>query len=221
MALEKKELSVSEAVIVCKMMCSFILRDLDKAEKIAREYLDFFEQNDSGPMQYVNIHRYYYGGLIAFHCFRNTQDEYWKEIGLRSISKFEKWNNECQWNFENKLLLLQAEQHFAIGDTSKAKFTYNMAITSAREHRFLHEEALSCELAGAFYHSIEEREQSIRLLKQALSCYESWCATEKANALKKSLKEAGYTVDTFHSTGHPECYRPGGRVRKTKLQSGV
>ena len=142
-SLEKKELVACETIIVCKMMCSFIFRNLDEAGKIAQQSLEFFERHDGlgqsySYLQFINIYRYFYRGLIAFDCFRRTQDQFWEDMGKRSISKFEKWVSECAWNFENKLLLLKAEQHFAMGNITEAKFTYNLAISSARDHRFVH-----------------------------------------------------------------------------------
>lgn len=64
-SLEIKELNVAETVVVCKLMTSFIFRDLDKAEKVAREYLDFFEHHTGVVAQFVHIYRYFYGGLIV------------------------------------------------------------------------------------------------------------------------------------------------------------
>ena len=83
------------------MMYSFIFKDLNKAEEVARQYLELIEQQDiGGTLQFVNIHRYFYGGLIAFDCFRRTQEgQVWMNIGNRSLSKFESWPSKCEWNF--------------------------------------------------------------------------------------------------------------------------
>ncbi|KAL7548735.1 hypothetical protein ACHAWF_012024, partial [Thalassiosira exigua] len=182
-----KELTVSESVVVCKMMRSFILRDMDDAAKVARQYLDFFEEHDRGPLLFINIYRYFYGGLIAFDRYRSSLESYWLEIGLRSMARLEKWAEECEWNFQNKMLLLQAEHRFATGDIEKAESLYNLAISSSRDHRFIHEQALSCELAYFFHCAIGRINQSSQLLKQAVQCYTQWGAHEKANALALSF----------------------------------
>lgn len=104
--LAKKDWVVCETIIVCKLMCSFIFRDLDTAGKIVHQYSSFFEQQ-SGILKlgFVSIYLYFYAGLVAFHCFRKTKDQVWMNIGEKSISKFEKWTAiGCEWNFVNKLL---------------------------------------------------------------------------------------------------------------------
>lgn len=215
-SLAVKEMTCAETVVVTQMMCSVIFRDMGKAEKLAREFLDSFEGQQVGTISYfINIYRYFYGGLIvsawtfvckdtvcmssgiiylfirllllrqAFDCFRRSanRDEYWLDHGMRSIEKFEAWTSECEWNFQNKLYLLVAEEHYASGNFAEAGRAYDMAIESAKDHRFVHEEALSCELAGNFYDTMGDNERSNQLLRRAKECYESWGAHEKANAL--------------------------------------
>ncbi len=136
------------------------------------------------------------------------------DIGKRALSKFEAWTTECEWNFQNKvkgqsfvqnclsvllltsnslhfhqwpskLLLLQAEHQFATGQIKEADATYRKAIESARDHRFINEEAISCELAGIFYNAMGKREQSSHHFHKAVECYESWGAHVKAEALRQ------------------------------------
>ena len=147
-SLETKGLNVSETVVVCKMMCSFIFRALDEAKNVAEKYLEFLSQHDSGSIQFISIYRDFYGGLIAFDCLRNMQkerksSEYWTSVAEHSMSKFETWANESKWNFQNKLLLLQAEQYCTERKIEKASVFYKLAISSAKEHRFTHEEVRS------------------------------------------------------------------------------
>ena len=113
-----------------------------------------------------------------------TTDPYWLEFGLRAIKKFEAWTSECEWNFQNCHLLLQAEHHFATGNMDDAKSMYKLAIESSKEHRFINEEALSCELASIFHGNLGEQEESILLLKRATECYECWGAKAKADTLR-------------------------------------
>merc|ERR1719416_138144 len=110
-------------------------------------------------------------------------------MGILSISKFETWSRECEWNFENMLLLLQAEHQFATGRMTEAGYTYELAIASAKEHRFVHEEALSCELAGIFYRCRGMMEESYWYFQKAVKCYKSWGAAGKAKALLLSIEQ--------------------------------
>jgi len=184
--LEQKELALSEGTVVCQLMHSFIFKDLDKAEKLVRQHFEFFKHHGTGMVHFVNIYHYFYSGLIAFNCYRKTQDQFWMDIGAQSVSKFEKWTNECEWNFQNKLLLLQAEQHFSAGNIAEAGFTYNSAISSSRDHRFVHEEAIAIELASYYYSYRGKADSSKSLMHRAIGCYASWGAHEKAEALRRS-----------------------------------
>lgn len=191
MALAKNDLTVAETVVVLKMMCSFIMRDTEEAQRIVDEYWAFFEQHDGGrSLQFLNIYRYFYGGLVAFESYRRTREKRWEDIGECCISKFEHWTKECsEWNFLNKLLILRAEHQHATGRISEAKATYDLAIVSARDHRFKNEEAISCELASGFYRGAGAMPgQAAQLMRQAIELYESWGATKKVEALLQSLR---------------------------------
>lgn len=115
---------------------------------------------------------------------KETQVPYWLEFGLRAIKNFKAWTSECEWNFENCYLLLQAEHHFTMGNVDDARSMYKLAIESAKVHCFIHEEAVSCELASIFHNTLGEQEQSKLLLKRATECYECWGALAKADALR-------------------------------------
>ena len=52
---------------------------------------------------------------------------------------------------EQNVMLLEAESMFTNGDFDRAGPLYDSAIRSAREHKFIHEEAIASELAGTFY----------------------------------------------------------------------
>ena len=109
-------------------------------------------------------------------------------LGQKAVQKFRRWKNECEWNFENNLLLLQAEHSFAIGEFAAAQKLYHLSIASAQRHRFIHEEAIACELASLFHTSCGRKDLSCKLLKQSMACYQSWGATRKVDALSLSFE---------------------------------
>jgi hypothetical protein len=63
--------------------------------------------------------------LIAFQCYRKAETgevkEYWMTRGMHSISKMELWAKECKWNFENKLMWLNAERNYASANCPRRK----------------------------------------------------------------------------------------------------
>ena len=117
-----------------------------------------------------------------------------KELGLEviakcthgndAIEKMRSWSSQCSWNFSNKLLLLQAESHYSLGEEKLAAEKYSQAIESARKHRFVHEEAMGCELASLFHQKMNDQDLSSSLMKRSIDCYTTWGAQKKVEALK-------------------------------------
>jgi hypothetical protein len=91
---------------------------------------------------------------------------------------------ECsEWNFRNKLDLLNAELHYFNGDNELAETSFQDAILSAHEHRFYHEEALTCELYGVFLIETEKVDSGIEQLQMARDLYLHWGAKRKADTV--------------------------------------
>eukprot|EP00984_Skeletonema_dohrnii_P001496 scaffold481_cov102-Skeletonema_dohrnii-CCMP3373.AAC.1 len=62
---------------------------------------------------------------------------------------------------------------------------YKLAQESSKKHRFVHEEALACELASAF-HVKAGNENAIvvaELIDRAVTCYQKWGAEGKVESL--------------------------------------
>ena len=133
-----------------------------------------------------DIFRAFYGGLVAFYMLRESQDKYWMAIGQQSLQKFEIWNNECVQNFSNKLCLLKAEYHFALGEVDEAEICYKASIECAKKYRLTHEEAIANELTCLFYKKTKRNDLAALFLGRSILCYEVWGADSKAQALRLS-----------------------------------
>eukprot|EP00986_Skeletonema_menzelii_P005634 scaffold2092_cov165-Skeletonema_menzelii.AAC.2 len=95
-------------------------------------------------------------------------------------------NNETsRWTFENKWYLLEAEEAFCNGSFVDAKFYYEKAVASAKTHKFVHEEALACELAAYFYLEIGETNKAVEYCLLAHEKYQEWGAIGKCTSLFK------------------------------------
>ncbi|KAL7552818.1 hypothetical protein ACHAWF_016069 [Thalassiosira exigua] len=187
-AFEKKDISRCGAIITLEVVEHFIFRRMDSAERILRQYQDFFDLHERVVVQFHAIHRTLYSGLIAFYLFRESGDQFWMDRGMTSQRKYERWTRDgCQWNFENKYLLLTAELHSCIGEIGQATEMYQRAIASARDHRFIHEEAIANELAGYFHSEKGTKDISAPLLERAIVCYRTWGAKKKAYQLQQTL----------------------------------
>lgn len=182
-ALNNKEFTVCESMLAFKMMCSFILRRLDEVNAIARQYLELFERQGGASAQFINIYRLFYGGLLSLHFYRESRDQFWMDRASHAIQKMELWHSESVWNFENKLFLLQAERHYAFGEMDQAAEKYKLAEKSSKTHRFLHEEALACELAADFHKKAGNNHFVAELIDRAVKCYQTWGAEGKVESL--------------------------------------
>merc|ERR1711971_217412 len=114
-----------------------------------------------------------------------TKDPSWGKRGVCALRRLEGWKRQCSWNAENKFLLLKAEFYFARGEFVQARDGYLAAIESAKDHRFVHEEALSCEVAGLFHaERTGRRGEAMNLFKRSYECYTKWGAKQKLRLMQ-------------------------------------
>ncbi|WP_437298915.1 protein kinase domain-containing protein [Sorangium sp. So ce426] len=82
----------------------------------------------------------------------------------------------CAPNFLHKLRLVEAEDARVRGETEEAIARYDEAIELAREHRFLHIEALSIQLAAELRLQTGKRHIGAMYLREARDAYARWGA---------------------------------------------
>ncbi|KAL7437496.1 hypothetical protein ACHAXM_005669 [Skeletonema potamos] len=156
-----------------KMYVGFMFRSYNEVKQLANAY----DAIASLPFNIILISDYmhmFYGGLINFWIARKTGDAIWFERGQVAIQKMRSYANCSSWNFKNKLLLLQAEQSFHLEDFESAKVYYDDAISHAQEYKFVHEEALACELAGYFLSERGDKNSSLFYFLRAQRKYHEW-----------------------------------------------
>jgi hypothetical protein len=79
-------------------------------------------------------------GLAAFRLYRQTNDPVWLKRGQKCKQKMKVWSEQgCKWNFEQKLLLLSAEESYCLCDYAAAKESYKNAIAAAKSHKFIND----------------------------------------------------------------------------------
>eukprot|EP01083_Nonionella_stella_P224470 799006_1 len=108
-------------------------------------------------------------------------------MGEKAVIIMAKSEIISKWNFENKSKLVQAELYYLDGDLESAEIAYNSSIMSAREHKFINEEALACELYGTFFVENGMVSKGTVQLNLALDKYKKWGAMKKANELQKFI----------------------------------
>ena len=101
------------------------------------------------------ISNYLYLGLMATHLARTLESlpdcgdaERFRSIAGEALEEMKSMASiGCDWNYENKLHLMAAELAYCNGDLTTASESYDLAITSAEAHGFIHEQALAAERA--------------------------------------------------------------------------
>ena len=138
----------------------------------------------------LHVLRVFYEGIVYLNLARGPGDakKKWREMGEKAVATVAGYaTSMSKWNFENKSLLLQAELHYLNGDLDPAAAMYEASIKSARDHKFVHEEALAYELHGRFCVENQMAEKGSNQLSVAVSKYNEWGATKKANDLQLYL----------------------------------
>lgn len=109
----------------------------------------------------------------------------YRKILRRYERRMKKWAENCPANFLHKYLLIAAETARLENRDNTAMAYYDQSIQSAREHGYLQNEALACELAAKFYLA-RGREKIARMyMIDARQGYERWGAGRKVRNLQE------------------------------------
>ena len=139
------------------------------------------------PLRPLPLTGIFFEGLTCFQFARQTNiDERskWIEKGDTMLEKMKLWSQHSSWNWENKMLLLEAEKMHTLNDFDSAASFYERSIRSAREHKFIHEEAIASELAGIFFLERGLREKSLHLFLHSIWSYKTWGALAVAKRVE-------------------------------------
>lgn len=154
--------------------------------KQAEELFDFIPATIS-----IAKHNFYYSlTLTAIYPSASTaeQNEYWQQLEANQ-RQMQEWADNCLENFLHKYLLVAAEMERIAGKSFRAMDLYDRAIESAKEHEFIHNEALANELAAKFWLSQNKTEFAQLYLKKAHQCYQIWGAKRKVEDLEQQYPQ--------------------------------
>jgi predicted ATPase/signal transduction histidine kinase/CheY-like chemotaxis protein len=93
------------------------------------------------------------------------------------------WAQTAPMNYFHKWHLIEAEKQRVLGNKVAAIDLYDLAIAGAKEHQFIHEEALANELAMKFYLDWGKEHIARIYAIEAYRCYEYWGANAKLEQL--------------------------------------
>jgi hypothetical protein len=141
------------------------------------------------PVSAVGI---FFEGLTCYLCSFGATDQIsramWVGRGQSILAKIRSWHEHSSWNWENKLLLLEAMEMHTLGNYDAARPLYISSVRSAREHRFVHEEAIASELAGDYFYESGSHLESYALYMHSIKCFCYWGALAVAKRVESSLQ---------------------------------
>ena len=164
---------------------AYLFRQLDNESldiNVSGTILD--EKHQLRPLFFMGI---FFEGLACFQLARQTNNDEgtkWMERGESILVRMKLWSQHSTWNFENKMLLLEAEKMHTLGIFDRAATFYDGAIRSAREHKFIHEEAIASELAGVLYYERRIHQKALNFLMHSIRSYEKWGALAVAKRVE-------------------------------------
>lgn len=174
-----KNTSVLQLFYYHRLLQAFAAKDYEAALK----YSDEYDKVGTGMISRItDVVSVFLSGVIGFAMARKTNQAAMFEIGERRRMQLQLWSDHgSRWNAENKALLLQAEKCYTQGSFDEAKSFYEASAKSAKEHKFIHDEALAYELNGNFHIETGDLENGKELLKKAQSTYVEWGAMKIAS----------------------------------------
>ncbi|GAB1539939.1 AAA family ATPase [Scytonema sp. NUACC21] len=164
---------------------------------------------------YVAYHKFYDSlALLAEYSNVefNKQQEYLERVE-KNQAKMRLWAFYAPMNFTHKYDLVEAEKARVFGQNWSAMELYDRAITGAREHGYLQEEALAYEKAAEFYLAHGKTEIAVVYITKAHYGYVRWGAKAKVqdlelrypNLLQQELNRKTTSVDVRTTTSTSEA----------------
>ena len=135
-----------------------------------------------------------FSGLNSLTILKTTNCTKGKESVRLALATMRDASANSDWNFTNKLLLLEAEQHtasqgdfFTYTPRHQILALYDASIAAAKKSGFIHEQGLACEKAGFYCKETRDVHRALVYFKQARECYEEWGSSMKVDLIQKEL----------------------------------
>jgi len=184
----------NNAISMCRLICckkkyvAFFTGNMDAAAAMINLYHNNYAVGSVGRLVNIIVSTFI-DGLIGFFCARkHPEDEVkWTNVGLGAIKSLRKWVESSEWNFTNKLYLLEAEYYFLKEDDERAMACYTASIKAAREHLFVHEEGLAEEKIATYCLHKSKHDDAMGHFLNAKKCYEAWGAHALVQRVDKAI----------------------------------
>jgi len=143
----------------------------------------------------------FFEGVSCFLYSRQSDDVEEKtkliERGRLALAKARSLAKHSFWNWQNKVLLLEAMEMHAMGNLNEAGPFYISSIQSARSHKFIHEEAIASEMAGEYLFELGRHSEAYALYKHSIKCYDEWGANAVSSRVEEDI-QSKFGVNVSH-----------------------
>ena len=121
----------------------------------------------------LSEYNFYYSLILCALAAESTPIASWRLLFRvrRHQKKMRRWAESAPENFAHKYRLVEAEYHRLRRRPEAAARDYREAARLAHRYGFLQGEALSCELAARYFHSLGERTEEATHLTRAVDLY--------------------------------------------------
>ena len=157
-----------------------------------RECEAFYESElDDCLLLYDQAVRSYVAGLAYFRLYRYSRDLTWFHRGQKRTREMQHWAEQgSSFNFEHRFRLMKAEEQYCSGEYESAKQSYKSAISMAKTHYHLADEAIGCELYGKFFLATGNITSSLDYFTLAHEKFVEYGAVAKATQLFAYIKDS-------------------------------
>ena len=142
----------------------------------------------TGQKRSLEVIRIFFEGIACLSLARQTHKPNWRKTGEDALENMSRWEDISSRNFEHMAKLLQAEVHYLNGDLTSSDDSYKASIKAAREHKFIHYEALGYELYGIFCIETKNVEKGMEKLQISVARYIEWGADRKVEDLRSFME---------------------------------
>lgn len=174
----------------CKINLLYLFKEYPQALEIARLAEKY--EKAGGGMLYVAEYNFYYS-LILLANYANAESPEARANILEKVrlnqKKMKNWASHAPVNFQHKYDLVEAEKSRVLGKNWVAQELYDRAISGAKNHSYIQEEALANELAAEFYLANGREKIAQLYMTDAYYDYIHWGAVAKAQHLEQTYPQ--------------------------------
>ncbi|AFZ19629.1 hybrid sensor histidine kinase/response regulator [Allocoleopsis franciscana] len=187
--LEKNDLFTVFIEIACKLSLANWYSDSEKAI----EYANSAEKYLLGATGIFINPAFHFHQCLALsvgydYADGEKQAQYVEKI-QSNLEKFKLWSKHCPSTYLHQRLLIEAELARITGNALEAQDLYDQAISSARENKFLQNEALASELAAKFWLGKGKEKIARVYMSEAHYGYQRWGAKRKMEDLEEKYPQ--------------------------------